>query len=140
LYTPLNLYEPSHPCLPFLRMQVPPHPSYPCTPPQYIYHKVVSHFTTWASRPSTTKKWLIAGYLGGDHISYTHKHEHIHGWGCMHARSCEVDLFIINACNKGSYQTIGIIVDCSVLVITLRMPPSMDTIRGQSGRHTFTNI
>jgi hypothetical protein len=40
---------------------------------------------------------------------------------------------------RKSYQTIGSIVDCLVLVITLRAPPSMDTIGEQLGCHSSTD-
>jgi hypothetical protein len=46
----------SHPCVPL-----------PYAPPEYKFHKVVVHSTTWASGPLTTEKWLTAGCLGGDH-------------------------------------------------------------------------
>jgi hypothetical protein len=110
-----------------------------CVPPQYKYHKVVVHFTTWASWPSTTKRWLTTGYLGGDHTFYTNFHEHVHGWGCRHVRSHAVDLFIINACHVGSHQTIGVIVDCSLFVITLRAPLSMDMVGEHLECLTFTD-
>jgi hypothetical protein len=46
--------------------------------------------------PTTTKRLLIARYLGDDHILYTHSHFHIHAWSCVHVRSHVVDLFIVN--------------------------------------------
>jgi hypothetical protein len=72
--------------------------SYPCSPPQYKFHKVVVQSTTSAFGPSTTEKWLIARCMGGDHTFYTHSHEHIHRCGCMHVRFHMIYLFIINAC------------------------------------------
>jgi hypothetical protein len=45
-----------------------------CAPPEYKFHKLVVHSTTWASRPLTTERWLIAGCLSGDHSFYIHSH------------------------------------------------------------------
>jgi hypothetical protein len=78
-------------------------PPYLCTLLQYIYHKVVSRFTTWASKPSTTERRVTAGYLGGDHTFYTHSHKYVHGWGCIHVRSHAVDLFIVIAYYVGGH-------------------------------------
>jgi hypothetical protein len=78
-------------------------PWYPCESPEYIYHKVVFHFTTWIFGPFTTKRQLIVRHLGGDHTFYTHFQEHFHGWNCMHVKSHVVNLFIVNACNVGGY-------------------------------------
>jgi hypothetical protein len=62
------------------------HPSapLPCAPPEYKSHKLVVHSTTWASRPLTTKRWVTAGCLGGDHSFYIHSHSHALGCACMH--------------------------------------------------------
>jgi hypothetical protein len=38
------------------------------------------------------------------------------------------------------YQNIGIIVDCSILLYSLRMSPSMDMVEKQSRLHKFTNF
>ena len=54
-------------------------------------------------RPTTTKRLLIARYLGDDHIIHIHFHFHIHAWSCMHVRFHVVDLFIVNACNVINY-------------------------------------
>jgi hypothetical protein len=65
--------------------------SYPCAPLLYKFHKVVPHSTTWIFGPSTTKRWMTAGCLGGDHTFYIHEHENVHGWGCMNVRLYVVD-------------------------------------------------
>jgi hypothetical protein len=46
----------------------------PCMPLQYKFIKIVVHSTTWASRPSTTVRWMTAGCLGGDHSFLIHSH------------------------------------------------------------------
>jgi hypothetical protein len=56
----------------------------PYTPLQYKFIKIVVHSTTWASRPSTTMKWMTAGYLDSDHSFLIHSHGHIYGRSCMH--------------------------------------------------------
>jgi hypothetical protein len=43
-------------------------------PLEYKFIKIVVHSTTWASRPSTTMRWMIAGCLGGDHSFLIHSH------------------------------------------------------------------
>jgi hypothetical protein len=45
-----------------------------CAPLEYKFIKIVVHSTTWASRPSTTVRWMTAGYLGGDHSFLIHSH------------------------------------------------------------------
>jgi hypothetical protein len=45
-----------------------------CAPLQYKFIKIVVHSTTWASRPSTTMRWMIARCLGGDHSFLIHFH------------------------------------------------------------------
>jgi hypothetical protein len=85
-----------------------PHPRpYPCAPPQYKFHKVVPHSTTWTSRPSTTKRWLTARCLDADHTFYTHSHKNVRGWSCMHVRSHVVYIFIVNACQTGHIKLLA---------------------------------
>jgi hypothetical protein len=43
-------------------------------PLEYKFIKIVVHSTTWASRPSTTMRWMTAGCLGGDHLFLIHSH------------------------------------------------------------------
>jgi hypothetical protein len=45
-----------------------------CAPLEYKFIKIVVHSTTWASRPSTTVRWMTAGCLGGDHSFLIHFH------------------------------------------------------------------
>jgi hypothetical protein len=45
-----------------------------CVPLEYKFIKIVVHSTTWASRPSTTVRWMTAGCLGGDHSFLIHSH------------------------------------------------------------------
>jgi hypothetical protein len=45
-----------------------------CVPLEYKFIKIVVHSTTWASRPSTTVRWMTAGCLGGDHSFLIHFH------------------------------------------------------------------
>jgi hypothetical protein len=45
-----------------------------CAPLEYKFIKIVVHCTTWASRPSTTVRWMTAGCLGGDHSFLIHSH------------------------------------------------------------------
>jgi hypothetical protein len=78
--------RPSHPCTPL-----------PCAPLEFKFHEVVVHSTTWASEPSTSKRWLTIGCLGGDHSFYTHSHKNVHGCGCMHIKFHVINLFIVNA-------------------------------------------
>jgi hypothetical protein len=44
------------------------------TPLEYKFIKIVVHSTTWASRPSTTVRWMTAGCLDGDHSFLIHSH------------------------------------------------------------------
>jgi hypothetical protein len=45
-----------------------------CAPLEYKFIKIVVHSITWASRPSTTVRWMTAGCLGGDHSFLIHSH------------------------------------------------------------------
>jgi hypothetical protein len=82
-----------HPCAPL-----------PCAPPEYKFHKVVVHSTTWASGPLTTERWLTARCLGGDHSFYIHSHSHVQGCGCMHVTfHVFFFIFIVNACQLGGH-------------------------------------
>jgi hypothetical protein len=56
----------------------------PCVLLLYKFIKIIVHFTTWASKPSTTVRWMTIGCLDGDHLFLIHSHGHIHGCGCMH--------------------------------------------------------
>jgi hypothetical protein len=70
--------RPSLPCAPHVRAFL----TRPCPycvrlpSPEYKSYKLVVHFTTWASGPLTTERWLTAGCLGGDHSFYIHSHSH----------------------------------------------------------------
>jgi hypothetical protein len=46
----------------------------PCAPLEYKFIKIVVHSTTWASKPSTTMRWMTAGCLDGDHSFLIHSH------------------------------------------------------------------
>jgi hypothetical protein len=46
----------------------------PCALLEYKFIKIVVHSTTWASRPSTTMRWMTAGCLDGDHSFLIHFH------------------------------------------------------------------
>jgi hypothetical protein len=82
-----------HPCAPL-----------PYAPPEYKSHKLVVHSTTWASRPLTTERWLIAGCLGGDHSFHIHSHSHAQGCTCMHVTfHVFLFIFIVNACQLGGH-------------------------------------
>jgi hypothetical protein len=74
-----------------------------CAPPDYKFHKVVVHSTTWAFGPLTTERWLTAGCLGGDHSFDIHSHGHVRAIGCMHVRFHVIFLFIVNACHIGGH-------------------------------------
>jgi hypothetical protein len=88
---------PSHLCAPL-----------PCVPPKYKFHEVVVHSITWASGPSTTERWLIAGCLGGDHSFYTYSQGHVHGCDCMHVKFHVKNLFIVNASRiRGHIKLLG---------------------------------
>jgi hypothetical protein len=45
-----------------------------CAPLEYKFMKIVVHSTTWASRLSTTVRWMTAGCLGGDHSFLIYSH------------------------------------------------------------------
>jgi hypothetical protein len=57
-----------------------------CAPLEYKFIKIIVHSTTWASRPSTTMRWMIAGCLGGDHSFLIHSHgPRAHPWTRLYA-------------------------------------------------------
>jgi hypothetical protein len=82
------------------------HPSVPlpCAPPEYKFHKLVVHSTTWASGPLTTERWLTAGCLGSDHYFYIHSHSPTQGCACMHVTfHVFLFIFIVNAYQLGGH-------------------------------------
>jgi hypothetical protein len=92
-------------CTPLFTMRAPrarlSHPCAPlsCAPPEYKSHKLVVHSTIWASGPLTTKRWLTARCLGGDHSFYIHSHSHALGCACMDVIfHVFLFIFIVNAC------------------------------------------
>jgi hypothetical protein len=57
-----------------------------CAPLEYKFIKIVVHSTTWASRPSTTVRWMTARCLGGDRSFLIHSHgPRAHPWTRLYA-------------------------------------------------------
>jgi hypothetical protein len=104
---PYGRAHPSLPCVPHVRAfltHAHPCAPLPYAPPEYKFHKLVIHSTTWASGPSTTKRWLIVGCLGGDHSFYIHSHSYAQRCACMHITfHVFFFVFIINACQLGGH-------------------------------------
>jgi hypothetical protein len=68
------LFEPHETCVPPMHTYRSHSRPTPCALLQYKFIKIVVHSTTWASRPSTTVRWMTVGCLGGDHSFLIHFH------------------------------------------------------------------
>jgi hypothetical protein len=83
LFVPYEAFAPHKMCAPPVRTHGSHSRPIPCAPLEYKFIKIVVHSTTWASKPSTTVRWMTARYLGADHSFLVHSHGprvHLRTW------------------------------------------------------------